>query len=258
MRKAVAGYLAIIWLAFSTLSCANLRGKERGVIVGATAGAAAGASVGAVIGHDSHDSGEGAGIGAVFGAILGGILGGLLAQGESPPPPVPPVEKKEVPLPSSPPEVKEEAPPPAPPSPVPPSTPPAEEKEVPPPPPAPPVAEKESPLKRVVLSDVLFNFGKYNLKPTAYPILKEVVEHLKANPSIKLSVEGHTDSIGSQQYNQGLSLRRVHSVKKYLVSQGIGEERLNVKGFGETRPVASNKTRESRRLNRRVEFKVSP
>lgn len=262
MRKAVAGSLAVIWMAFGTLSCSTLKGKEKGVAIGAATGAAVGTAIGIVVGNQRENRGagrsKGAAIGGVFGGIIGGALGGMLSKEEPPPPPPPPpppVEKKEVPPPPPPPEVKEETPPPPPPPP-----PVEEKKEVPPPPPPPAAEEKKEvpPLpKRVVLSDVLFDFDKSTLKPTAYPILKEVVDYLKANPSVKLSIEGHTDSIGSKAYNQALSLRRVRSVKKYLVSHEIEEGRLSVEGFGESHPVASNKTKEGRRLNRRVEFKAS-
>lgn len=110
----------------------------------------------------------------------------------------------------------------------------------------------------MVFSDVLFDFDKSELKPQALPILQKILDYLNDNPSVKLSIEGHTDSIGTEQYNQGLSMRRVHSVKKHLVSKGIKEERLSVNGFGETKPIADNKTKEGRQSNRRVEFKVSP
>jgi OOP family OmpA-OmpF porin len=76
------------------------------------------------------------------------------------------------------------------------------------------------------------------------------------NPDVRVRVEGHTDSTGDAKYNLGLSYRRAESVKNYLVSKGIDANRLSVVGFGEDKPLVSNKTRAGRAVNRRVEFKV--
>ena len=79
---------------------------------------------------------------------------------------------------------------------------------------------------------------------------------LKDNPSVQVSVEGHTDAIGSDQYNLKLSLRRATAVKQYLVKDGVPDTRLSVRGFGKTQPVASNDTADGRAQNRRVELKT--
>jgi len=77
---------------------------------------------------------------------------------------------------------------------------------------------------------------------------------MKDKPSMKVSVEGHTDSIGSDAYNQKLSERRAQAVRDYMVSQGIDAARISVKGWGKTTPIASNKTEAGRAENRRVEI----
>jgi OOP family OmpA-OmpF porin len=80
---------------------------------------------------------------------------------------------------------------------------------------------------------------------------------LGANPSSPVTVEGHTDSIGSNQYNQKLSERRANAVRQYLIEKGIASSRIQVIGYGEERPIADNKTAEGRAKNRRAEFQVT-
>ena len=80
------------------------------------------------------------------------------------------------------------------------------------------------------------------------------VKVMKDKPNMRVSVEGHTDSIGSDAYNQKLSERRAQAVRDYLVSQGIDAARISVKGWGKAKPVASNKTEAGRAENRRVEI----
>ena len=86
--------------------------------------------------------------------------------------------------------------------------------------------------------------------------LDEATEVLRQYPDIRVEVAGHTDSIGSDQYNQGLSERRAKSVFDYLVGNGIDSGRLNSRGYGESAPIADNATREGRQRNRRVELVV--
>jgi OOP family OmpA-OmpF porin len=74
------------------------------------------------------------------------------------------------------------------------------------------------------------------------------------NPGLRVEVQGFTDSIGTEEYNQGLSERRANAVKDYLVERGVNPEKISAKGYGELNPVASNDTKEGRALNRRVEF----
>lgn len=106
-----------------------------------------------------------------------------------------------------------------------------------------------------VLGDVLFDFDKSVIKADATPILDHVAVVLKNNPGVKVSLDGHTDSVGSDAYNMGLSKRRANAVKAYLVKKGIDASRLSTAGFGESKPVASNDTDQGRSLNRRVEIR---
>jgi outer membrane protein OmpA-like peptidoglycan-associated protein len=109
----------------------------------------------------------------------------------------------------------------------------------------------------VNMSDVLFDFDKATLKPGAREKLAKVSGIVLAYPGLKLSVEGHTDSIGSDEYNMTLSEKRANSVRDYLIAQGVNEGSITAQGFGKTRPVATNDTNEGRALNRRVELVVS-
>ncbi len=121
----------------------------------------------------------------------------------------------------------------------------------PPPPPPPPPAKR-----KLVLRGVNFDFDKSNIRSDARPILDEAVSTLKQESTIDVSVEGHTDSVGSDAYNQKLSERRARSVADYLTKGGIAGKRLQTVGFGESQPVASNQTADGRAQNRRVELRV--
>src|SRR5262249_5222047 len=109
----------------------------------------------------------------------------------------------------------------------------------------------------VNMSDVLFDTGKYTLRPATREKLARVSGILVTHPSLKLEVEGHTDSVGGEEYNQRLSENRAASVRDYLVQNGIGINNVTARGFGKTRPVASNDTASGRQMNRRVELVVS-
>ncbi len=103
-------------------------------------------------------------------------------------------------------------------------------------------------------SDVLFDFDKYVIKKIYYPVLDEWVLFFRENPRITAEIYGHTDSIGTDAYNQKLSERRARAVFNYLVENGIDPGRLKTRGFGENLPVAPNTTPEGRQKNRRVEL----
>jgi len=109
-----------------------------------------------------------------------------------------------------------------------------------------------------VLGDVLFDFDKSNIKPEYYRFLDDAAKVFEMNPSIKVEVQGNTDNIGTAKYNMGLSLRRANAVMQYLVNKGVAPSRLNARGFGFSRPVATNDTDEGRALNRRVELTPMP
>jgi outer membrane protein OmpA-like peptidoglycan-associated protein len=108
------------------------------------------------------------------------------------------------------------------------------------------------------MSDVLFDTARYTLRPLARERLAKVAGIILGHPGLTLAVEGHTDSVGGDVYNQTLSEQRAGSAHDYLVLQGILKSNLvPAKGFGKTKPVASNDTAAGRQLNRRVELIVS-
>ncbi len=107
-----------------------------------------------------------------------------------------------------------------------------------------------------VLHNVLFDVDKSTIKPVSFPILDETVHVFKKNPGVRVEIDGHTDSDGSDEHNLGLSQRRAEAVRQYLVGHGVAADRLTSKGFGESKPVASNETAEGKALNRRVELNV--
>lgn len=141
-------------------------------------------------------------------------------------------------------------------------------KPTPPPPPPPPVkpapkpeakpAAKPKPVaaKVTLAADVLFDFDKAVLKADGKSKLDDLAAKVKdINLEVVIAI-GHTDSIGSDAYNQKLSVRRAESVKAYLVSKGVEPNRIYTEGKGEKQPVASNKTKDGRQKNRRVEIEI--
>ena len=226
------GFWALWVFALTGLGsgCAMPQKKRDGLVLGAMTGAIVGGGAGAGIASsgDRDDLGPGIAIGAAGGAVIGGLIGYLLAGEEAPPPPPP-------------------APPtrPAPPPPPPPSA-------------APPLRES----KKIVLRGINFDFDKSNIKREFVPVLDEAAQILKGNPSVKVTIEGHTDSKGTDAYNQKLSERRANAVKHYLVSKGVEASRLDTVGKGESQPIAPNTkpngkdNPEGRAMNRRAELKV--
>ncbi len=109
----------------------------------------------------------------------------------------------------------------------------------------------------VNMSDVLFDSGKYTLRPLGREKLAKISGIVLAYPSLNLAIEGNTDSVGTEAFNQQLSEQRANGVRSYLTQQGVPESSTTSTGFGKTRPVASNDTSEGRQQNRRVELIVS-
>jgi outer membrane protein OmpA-like peptidoglycan-associated protein len=109
----------------------------------------------------------------------------------------------------------------------------------------------------VTLGDVLFTSGQADLRAGATGNLNKLVTFLNEYPSRTVVIEGYTDSLGNEDYNQGLSQRRADSVKTYLVGQGIGSNRLISEGRGENAPVAGNESAAGRQQNRRVEVIIN-
>src|SRR5467141_867930 len=109
----------------------------------------------------------------------------------------------------------------------------------------------------VNMSDVLFDTGSYTLKPGAREKLAKISGIVLAHPGLNLQIEGHTDSVGTDEFNQQLSERRADSVRDFLAEQGVPGSAISARGFGKTQPVASNDTAEGRQRNRRVELVVN-
>jgi len=173
---------------------------------------------------------------AGFSHFIGGPARNSPCYVAPPPPPPPPAPVQAAPPPP---------PPPPPPAPMPP-TPVISE--------TPQPAPQPAPTRRALLTlhGTAFAFDKFNLTAIAKDSLQMVAATLKANPDAKVEIQGHTDSVGTEKYNQALSERRANSVKNYLVSLGIAEGRIATHGFGEMRPVADNATAAGRAENRRV------
>jgi len=107
-----------------------------------------------------------------------------------------------------------------------------------------------------LLSMVHFDFDKQNIKKIYVPVLDQQVAYLKEHPSLPVAVKGHTDYMGSDEYNQRLSERRANAVRDYLIQKGIVSSRIQTVGYSELRPIADNKTAEGREMNRRSELEV--
>jgi outer membrane protein OmpA-like peptidoglycan-associated protein len=232
-------YLAWAALGFFLTGCTGMT-KNQAALVGAATCGAMGAMGGAAAAHQGingkhRNEAAGAGIGAVTGALICGGLAYLMTEDPKPKP--------------------------VPPPPPPPPPPPAKPKPAPPPPPPPPPPAKPKPAPKVertiILDDVLFDFDRSNVKPEAAKILDRLVAFMQENKNSKVTLSGHTDNVGSDAYNQKLSERRVTAVREYVVKKGVDAGRISGQGFGESKPIADNKTREGRSKNRRVEIKVN-
>ena len=106
------------------------------------------------------------------------------------------------------------------------------------------------------LNNLFFDYGKAELRPESYPELERLVQFLERNPRYRVEIAGHTDDIGSDEFNLELSRKRAEAVVKYLLERGISRARLRAVGYGESRPLVPNISEENRAMNRRVEFKL--
>ena len=141
---------------------------------------------------------------------------------------------------------------------APPPPPPAAIVTAPPPPPPPAVRAPAAPrvVERLTLH-VNFDFDKSNIRGVDNAELQKAIDAIKKYPGSQISVEGHTDYIGTEKYNQALSERRAAAVKAYLVKHGVAaSEKIETKGYGESKPIADNKTKQGRFENRRVEILI--
>lgn len=227
MKKSTTGLLLGSALVIGLSGCASdfQRGGDRaGGSATASSGKAwyqqpvvcgiAGGLVGGSIGYATSGESDEES-GAATGAVAGAAIGGLLCADRSPEP-----EPEAEPMPEPEPEPE-------------------------------PVQEFEP----VTLdSDVNFAFDSAEIRPAAHQTLDQVASTLRENQNLRVRIEGHTDSVGSAEYNEGLSQRRADSVRDFLVSRGIAENRMTTRGFGESQPVATNETDEGRAQNRRVEI----
>ena len=121
------------------------------------------------------------------------------------------------------------------------------------------ILNSEAPKEMTIVLDersLNFDFDKSNVKPEYYDLLKNIKEFVEQN-NYEITIVGHTDSIGSNQYNFGLSRRRAEAVKAKLLEFGLAEDRIvGIEAMGEEQPIATNATKEGRAQNRRVEFKL--
>ena len=115
------------------------------------------------------------------------------------------------------------------------------------------VTQKKIELKQTVF----FDFNKAKIKRVSYPLLDDVARAMKDNPTIKVEIGGHTDSVGNDDFNLKLSQARAESVRDYLIAKGISSDRMVAKGYGETQPIADNRFAAGRAQNRRVEFVIT-
>ena len=105
----------------------------------------------------------------------------------------------------------------------------------------------------LTINNVFFEFGQFELLPASYPELERLAKLMAENPRMRIRLEGHTDNVGTAQSNMSLSNARVEAVKNFLVSKGVNESRIQLRGLGRTKPIATNNTEEGRAKNRRVE-----
>jgi OOP family OmpA-OmpF porin len=109
----------------------------------------------------------------------------------------------------------------------------------------------------IILENVYFKYNSSSLLPDSYPSINDLFEQLKATPSLKIRVKGHTSSEGTETYNQQLSTNRARAIRQYLIQKGIAPNRIEAVGYGETLPLNANDTEENMAKNRRVEFEIT-
>lgn len=115
---------------------------------------------------------------------------------------------------------------------------------------------KIEPDATINLNNIFFDFDQATLKSESFPELNRIVTLMGDKPTLEVEISGHADATGPEAYNLGLSERRAKSVVRYLTDKGVSQDRIKVSFFGETKPVETNETKEGRRKNRRVEFKI--
>ncbi len=221
---------SMIWISMLALGLTGLTGcattpddPNRHTKTGAATGAALGALAGAVIGYQGDHSG-----GALKGALIGAAAGGLIGAGAGRYMDQQQAEfEREL--------ASERA---------------AHQVEI--------ERLRNENLKITMNNEVSFDFNSARLKPAFLTTLDKVADILQRYSRTTIQITGHTDSIGSEAYNQKLSEKRARAVKRYLMDQGVEASRIRVRGMGESQPRASNETEAGRQLNRRVEMLIIP
>jgi outer membrane protein OmpA-like peptidoglycan-associated protein len=211
--------LILLILVFAVTGCATMDQQSK-TTKGAVYGAGGGAVAGAVLGGVIGRDAKAAAIGAAAGAAIGGLAGAGVGHM---------MDRQEA-------EMRDAL---------------ATSEEV--------AVRREGDLIALTLKgDVSFDVDSDVVLPGLYNELDRIAQILVKYPDTTIIVEGHTDSTGSDTYNQGLSERRALSVQRLLVDRGVSPARISTVGYGETRPVATNNTPEGRQMNRRVEIRVNP
>jgi len=233
MRELFARTLSVsltLSLVLAISACQN--GQFGATEAGALGGAAAGAGLGAIIGHESGHAGAGVAIGSAIGALGGALVGGQVDRQDRA------IDEREQRINEQDRLIQEnrrliEE---------------LRERGI----------DVRSSSRGVVvnLPDVLFEFGKSNLTSSAVSTVREIARVVSKAPSRHISVEGHTDSIGTIDYNYRLSDARARAVAGELERNGIPRRSLTTRALGETEPIATNKTEQGRRRNRRVEVVI--
>ncbi|WP_316929162.1 OmpA family protein [Nitritalea halalkaliphila] len=113
------------------------------------------------------------------------------------------------------------------------------------------------PGKSFVFENVFFDFDRYSLRDASKTSLRKLLLFLQENPTVGITITGHTDNVGASAYNQELSMRRAQSVMQYLLDAGISSDRLHAKGAGDAQPIRSNETAEGRAFNRRISILIN-
>jgi len=225
MKKTISIALALATM-FTFLSCAGTTRQERSAGTGAAVGAGVGAILGQAIGHNTAGTVLGAGIGAMAGGIAGDRIGSYMDRQEN--------ELRQALRESEAAGQRRDA-----------QTRADAETAV--------VERTNDVLTATFRSEVLFDFDSANLKPGGREELVRVARILNRYPETQIRIEGHTDAIGTEVYNQQLSLRRADAVKTVLVSEGVTPQRIETVGYGESRPVSSDNA-----ANRRVSIVIKP
>ena len=118
------------------------------------------------------------------------------------------------------------------------------------------IRQEDREVLTFAMNNVQFETGRADLKSESLQILKQVADILKRYPDYKLRISGHTDSVGSAEFNQALSENRAKACYQYIITLGVAPARMSYVGYGETRPIANNKYQAGREKNRRVEFDI--